>query len=252
MKAASTTLVRKSNAPFAVLARVAGLARRALVAAVPKALAGWGEPAHNTRKISHRPTGGGENPAPVRGVSSLVVWVGVRAGAGLAVLRRSDRRVAEEPRSTLLTQLPLGVVQAALIGEICQVSEFDSGGSWRPVVCLRQPELWTRTRRDCLGFLPCRCQFPGGRSPSGRCTRTARSVPGTNLHLCECIRVHSPGRKTGMKTEMRRTFRTTTAENLRMNELPGRTGPGIRGGIGTAPPPAPGPDRCSWAPPPPC
>lgn len=68
MKAASTTLLRKSNAPFAVLARVAGLARRALVAAVPKALAGRGEPAHKTSERFHTGQRGGEKPAPVRDV----------------------------------------------------------------------------------------------------------------------------------------------------------------------------------------
>lgn len=50
--------------------------------------------------------------------SSLVVWVGVRAGAGLAVLRGTDGRVAEEAGGALLAQLTLGVVQAALIGQI--------------------------------------------------------------------------------------------------------------------------------------
>lgn len=124
--------------------------------------------------------GGGLKPGPVRGQSSLVVRVGVRAGAGLAVLRGSHRGVAEEPGSTLLTQLPLSVVQAALRGGTRQVSG-------------RRRRLGPGETRP--AFLPCRCQFPGGRSPSGRYTRTARSVPGTNLHLCGCIRGHSPGRR---------------------------------------------------------
>lgn len=110
--------------------------------------------------------------------SSLVVWVGVRAGAGLAVLRGTDGRVAEEAGGALLAQLTLGVVQAALIGQInpfiCHILS-----SARPV-----DSLWA--------FVPCRCPFPGGRSPSGRYTRTARSVPGTTLLLCACIQVHNP------------------------------------------------------------
>lgn len=65
MKAASATLLRKSNAPFAVLARVAGLARRALVAAVPKALAGRGEPARREKDFTLA-DGGGGGAAPVR------------------------------------------------------------------------------------------------------------------------------------------------------------------------------------------
>ena len=48
---------------------------------------------------------------------SLVVGVSVRAGAGLAVLRRADGGVAEEARGALLTELALSVVQAALEGE---------------------------------------------------------------------------------------------------------------------------------------
>lgn len=49
--------------------------------------------------------------------SSLVVWVVVRAGAGLTVLRGTHGRVAKEAGGTLLAQLALGVVQAALIGQ---------------------------------------------------------------------------------------------------------------------------------------
>lgn len=47
---------------------------------------------------------------------SLVVWVSVRAGAGLAVLRSANSGVTEEARSALLAQLALSVVQAALEG----------------------------------------------------------------------------------------------------------------------------------------
>lgn len=56
---------------------------------------------------------------------SLVLWVSVRAGAGLAVLRSANSGVTEEAGRALLTELPLGVVQAALEGgnisclEIC-------------------------------------------------------------------------------------------------------------------------------------
>lgn len=45
---------------------------------------------------------------------SLVVWVSVRAGAGLTVLWSANSRVAKEAGSALLAQLPLGVVLAAL------------------------------------------------------------------------------------------------------------------------------------------
>lgn len=45
---------------------------------------------------------------------SLVVWVSVRAGAGLTVLRSANSRVAKEAGCALLAQLPLGVVLAAL------------------------------------------------------------------------------------------------------------------------------------------
>ncbi len=48
---------------------------------------------------------------------SLVVWVSVRAGAGLAVLRSANSGVTEEAGSALLTELPLSVVQATLQGE---------------------------------------------------------------------------------------------------------------------------------------
>lgn len=47
---------------------------------------------------------------------SLVVWVSVRAGAGLAVLRSANNGVTKEARSALITEPPLGVVQAALEG----------------------------------------------------------------------------------------------------------------------------------------
>lgn len=47
----------------------------------------------------------------------LVVWVGMRAGAGLAVLRGAHGRVAKEAGGALLAQLSLGVVQAALVGQ---------------------------------------------------------------------------------------------------------------------------------------
>lgn len=48
---------------------------------------------------------------------SLVVWVSVRAGAGLAVLWSANSGVTEEAGSALLAQLPLSVMQAALGGE---------------------------------------------------------------------------------------------------------------------------------------
>lgn len=67
-------------------------------------------------KVFH--SGPQERETPAGRRSSLVVWVGVGAGAGLAVLRRPDGRVAEEAGRTLLAQLTLGVVQAALIGQI--------------------------------------------------------------------------------------------------------------------------------------
>lgn len=51
--------------------------------------------------------------------NSLVVWVSVRAGTWLTVLWSTNSRVAEEARSTLITQLALSVMQAALVGEIC-------------------------------------------------------------------------------------------------------------------------------------
>lgn len=51
--------------------------------------------------------------------NSLVVWVSVRAGTWLTVLWSTNSRVAEEARRTLITQLALSVVQAALVGEIC-------------------------------------------------------------------------------------------------------------------------------------
>lgn len=47
----------------------------------------------------------------------LVVWVSVRAGARLAVLWSANSGVAEEARSTLLAELTLCVMQAALEGE---------------------------------------------------------------------------------------------------------------------------------------
>lgn len=52
---------------------------------------------------------------------SLVVWVSVRAGAGLAVLWSANSGVTEEARSTLLTQLTLRVMQAALERETYRV-----------------------------------------------------------------------------------------------------------------------------------
>lgn len=51
----------RAHAPFAVLAGVAGLARRALVAAVSKALAGRGEP---DRTIKRCQMGGGAKGCP--------------------------------------------------------------------------------------------------------------------------------------------------------------------------------------------
>lgn len=93
---------------------------------VPNMLAGW------LKKLLQ--TGGwgvGGGGAPNGGVSwtergcdiggpcclcqdSLVVWVSVRAGAGLTVLRSANSRVAKEAGCALLAQLPLGVVLAAL------------------------------------------------------------------------------------------------------------------------------------------
>lgn len=49
---------------------------------------------------------------------SLVVWVSVRASAGLAVLWSTSSGVTEEARSTLLTELTVSVVEAALQGDI--------------------------------------------------------------------------------------------------------------------------------------
>lgn len=45
---------------------------------------------------------------------SLVVWVSVRAGAGLAVLWSPNSGVSKEAGGALLAELTLGVVQAAL------------------------------------------------------------------------------------------------------------------------------------------
>jgi len=49
---------------------------------------------------------------------SLVVWVIMRACAGLAVLWSANSGVTEEARRTLLTELTLSVMQAALKREI--------------------------------------------------------------------------------------------------------------------------------------
>lgn len=48
---------------------------------------------------------------------SLVVWVSVRAGAGLAVLWSANSGVPKEAWGALLTELTLSVMQAALEGE---------------------------------------------------------------------------------------------------------------------------------------
>lgn len=52
---------------------------------------------------------------------SLVVWVTVGAGAGLAVLRSANSGVTKEARSALVTELALGVVQATLEQEMYHV-----------------------------------------------------------------------------------------------------------------------------------
>ena len=57
---------------------------------------------------------------------SLVVWVSVRAGAGLAVLWSADSGVTEEAGGALLAELPLSVVQAALEGGTYRVLEICS------------------------------------------------------------------------------------------------------------------------------
>lgn len=59
---------------------------------------------------------------------SLVVRVGVRAGAGLAVLWSASGGVAEEAGGALLTELTLCVMQAALAGEAYRCLE--SCPSW--------------------------------------------------------------------------------------------------------------------------
>lgn len=84
------SLLRVSNitgsTTFTVLSRVSRLTGGTLVTSVTEALTGRGE---------------------------LVVWVSVRAGAWLAVLRSANSGVTEEAGRALLTQLALSVVQAA-------------------------------------------------------------------------------------------------------------------------------------------
>lgn len=115
----------------------------------------------------------------------LVVWVSVRAGAWLAVLWSANSWIAKEARGALLAELALCVMQAALEGDTHLV--------YRPVRLIRSQQCRTSISFTLvLCFIPCRCQSPGGRSPSGRCTRRAHSDPGTNLHQCACIQVHNP------------------------------------------------------------
>lgn len=72
----------------------------------------------------------------------------MRAGAGLTVLWSANSGITEEAGSALLTELPLSVMQAALVGEtyhvcmsVClynvQHSQYQSGASYRADASLR-------------------------------------------------------------------------------------------------------------------
>lgn len=74
----------------------------------------------------------------------------MRAGTGLAVLWGANGRVAEKAGRTLLAQLTLGVVQAALFG---QTNAF-----LRRILSLARVSVRVETLDFCPG--PCTVQMP--------------------------------------------------------------------------------------------